>query len=81
MYMRFGIWNVRSMYKAGSLRTVAEEISKYKLDLVGVEYVRWDGRDIEHAGEYAFCYGKGSENHELGTSFSYTRESYQQLRR
>jgi hypothetical protein len=38
--MRFGTWNVRSMYRAGSLRAVAEEISKYKLDLVRVEEVR-----------------------------------------
>jgi hypothetical protein len=34
--MRFGTWNVRSLYRAGSLRTVAEEVSKYKLDFVGV---------------------------------------------
>jgi hypothetical protein len=27
MDMRFGTWNVRSMYRAGSLRAVAEEIS------------------------------------------------------
>jgi hypothetical protein len=27
MNMRFGTWNVRSMYRAGLLRTVAEEIS------------------------------------------------------
>jgi hypothetical protein len=33
--MRFGTWNVRSLYKAGSLMTVATEISKYKLDLAG----------------------------------------------
>jgi hypothetical protein len=32
MDMRFGTWNIRSMYKAGSLRAVAEEISKYKLN-------------------------------------------------
>jgi hypothetical protein len=32
----FGTWNVRSMYRAGSLRAVAEEISKYKLDLVEI---------------------------------------------
>jgi hypothetical protein len=43
MDMRFGTWNVRSMYRAGSLRAVAEEISKYKLHLVGVEDVKWDG--------------------------------------
>jgi hypothetical protein len=36
MNMRFGTWNVRSMYRAGPLREVAEEISKYKLDLVGI---------------------------------------------
>jgi hypothetical protein len=32
-------WNVRSMYRAGLLRTVAEAISKYKLHLVGVQEV------------------------------------------
>jgi hypothetical protein len=37
--MRFGTWNVRSMYRAGLLRAVAEEMSKYKLDLVGVQEV------------------------------------------
>jgi hypothetical protein len=41
MDMRFGTWNVRSMYRAGSLRALAEEISKYKLDLVGIQ-VTWD---------------------------------------
>jgi hypothetical protein len=40
--MRFGTWNVRSMYGAGLLRAVVEEISKYKLDLVGVKEIRWD---------------------------------------
>jgi exonuclease III len=67
MDMRFGTWNVRSMYKAGSLRAVEEEISKYRLDLVGVQEVRWGGVDTESAGEYTFCYGKSNENHELYT--------------
>jgi hypothetical protein len=46
---------------------VAEEISKYKLDLAGVQAVRWDGGCTEPAGEYTFFYGKGNEIHELGT--------------
>jgi hypothetical protein len=41
--MRFGTWNVRSMYMVGSLRKVAEEISKYKLDLVEVQETTWHG--------------------------------------
>jgi hypothetical protein len=66
---RFGIWNIRSMYSAGSLRTVAEQVSKYKLDLQGVQEVRWNGGGTESASQYTFCYGKGNQSNELGTGF------------
>jgi hypothetical protein len=66
MDMRFGMWNVRNLYREGSFMTAIKEISKYKLGLVGVQ-VRWDRGGTEPIGEYIFFYGKGNENHELGT--------------
>jgi hypothetical protein len=69
MDMKFGLWNVRSLHRAGSLMTVARELAGYKLDLVGVQEVRWEGGGTEPAGEYTLFYGEGNENHELGTRF------------
>jgi hypothetical protein len=30
-YMRFGTWNVRSLHKVGAIKSVEEELEKYKL--------------------------------------------------
>jgi exonuclease III len=49
MDMRFGTWNVRSLYRSGSFKTVAGELGKYNLDLVGVQEVRWDKGGTEGA--------------------------------
>jgi hypothetical protein len=54
--MRFELWNVRSLYSAGIPVTVSRELARYKLDLVGVQEVRWEGSGTEPAS----FYGKGN---------------------
>jgi exonuclease III len=67
--MRFRLWNVRSLYRADSIITVSRELSRYKLDVVGVQEVRWEGGGTERVG-----------NTHFSTGFLCKRESYQRLR-
>ena len=72
--VKLGTWNFRSLYRAGFLKAAARELARYKLDVVGVQEVSWDKGGAELAGDYNFFYGKGNENHQLGTVFLYTVE-------
>ena len=40
--IKLGTLKVRSLYRAGSLKAAARELARYKLDVVGVQEVRWD---------------------------------------
>jgi hypothetical protein len=50
----------KKLYRSDSLRRVAKEISKYKLDLVGVQEDRWDGGGTEPH----FSVERGNENYD-----------------
>jgi len=67
--MKIGTWNVRSLYRAGSLKAAARELVRYKLNIVGLREVRWDKGGTVRAQDYDFFYGKGNENHQLGKGF------------
>ena len=67
--IRFDTWDVRSLYRSGSLTTVARELARRKLDLVGVQEVRWDKDCTARAGSYNSFYGIENENNQSGTGF------------
>jgi hypothetical protein len=43
MNVGLGTANVKSMQRAGSLKVVASELAKYKMDLVASQDTRWVG--------------------------------------
>ena len=48
---------------------MTRELDRYKLELVGVQEVRWARGGTVRAGDSNFFYGKGNENHQFGTGF------------
>jgi exonuclease III len=77
--MRFGTLNVRSLHRTGALKTLARELGKYKLDLVGVQEVRWEKGGTERAEDYTFFYLQGNGEHQLGSGFIVHKGIVQQL--
>jgi hypothetical protein len=49
--MRFGTWNVRSLYRVGLLAAADRELAIYELDLVDVQDVRWGSGGTVRAGD------------------------------
>jgi exonuclease III len=74
-------WNIRSLYWIGSFKTEARELGKYKLDLVGVQEVRWENGGTERAEDYTFFYGQGNGDHQLGTGFFVRKRMVSAVRR
>jgi hypothetical protein len=69
-----GTWNVRSLYRGGSLTAAARELAGYKLDLVGVQEVRWDKGGTVRAGGYIFFMEREMKIISWERDFLYTKE-------
>ena len=51
--LKIGSWNIRTLYQAGKLTNVVNEMIRYKLDILGLSEVRWD-----NAGEHKLQTGQ-----------------------
>jgi len=73
--MRFGTWNVRSLYRSGSLSSIHRKLARYKLDLVGAHGVRWDiGGSVRTGGLHSFSLEKEEKIINWEQEFVYTTE-------
>ena len=54
--MRIGTWNVRTMQKRGKLETIKREMSRNRLNILGLSEVQWkDSRDLISDGIRMIC--------------------------
>jgi hypothetical protein len=47
--VRLGTCTVRSLYRVGAIKSVVGELEEYKLELVGVQEVRWKGKGYSNS--------------------------------
>jgi hypothetical protein len=52
--MRFGTWKIRRLCRAGAIKSIVEELEKYKLDSVGGQQVGWEGEEYNKTDKYIF---------------------------
>jgi hypothetical protein len=77
MDVRFETWNVGSVYRTGSLKSVASKLAKHKLELVAVQ----GGMKVVVSQQMIIhFYSNGNTNNHLGMGFSYIMDSNLLLR-
>lgn len=74
--MIFGTWNIRTMMQAGKMHEIAVELSRYKLDVVALQEIRWKDAGVIEKKNYALFYsGTPSRSGQKGTGFWINRKT------
>ena len=50
--MKLATWNVRSLYRPGSLAKLKDELNKYGIAITAVQEIRWSGSEIFDSGDF-----------------------------
>jgi len=74
--MRVGTWNVRTLLQPGKLKELCDNAERYHLDIVGVQEVRWSGKDKIRHGPWTFIYsGREDQQHEAGVGLLLSKKA------
>ena len=71
--LKIATWNVRTMYQAGKLANVEQEMERMKIDVLGVSEVRWREVGRIRREKTTFIYS-GGEEHRNGVGILLTNE-------
>jgi endonuclease/exonuclease/phosphatase family metal-dependent hydrolase len=68
--VKIATWNVKTMLQAGKMNEIADEMMKYKLEIIALQEVRWQGRGRIDKKEFSMLYSGTEQRSGLyGTGF------------
>src|ERR1700733_9163342 len=65
--MTVGTWNVRTLWEAGKMQLLQEEMSRYRCDILGISEMRWTLAGEMEGGK--ILWSGGEPRHEAGVGF------------
>ena len=81
--IRIATWNVRTIYETGKAAKVAREMERYKVEILGLNDVRWNmaGSTTLASGDTVLHSGSPEENavHRHGVGFMLTKNASKSL--
>jgi exonuclease III len=69
-----GTWNVRTLFKAGSLKALTQQLEKYKMQITAVQETKCLGNEIRDTTHTIFQSGKSNGKREFGVAFIVNKE-------
>jgi hypothetical protein len=70
MDIEFGTWNMRTLHKAESLKSLLYQIQQYQLKVTAIQEIRWLGKGIFDTRSHTVLHsGKGKGAHEARVAF------------
>nr|XP_042911792.1 uncharacterized protein LOC122272323 [Parasteatoda tepidariorum] len=69
MEMRFGYWNIRTLYQSKNLQLLIEQMDSYRLDLLAIQEIRWTGSGVLEKRRHTLSYSRHKTKHLCGTGF------------
>jgi len=69
-FLRFGTWNIRTLYKPGALQNLIQVTNSYKPDIIALQEMRWPGTgNVKSDNVTLFYSGPNNGKHENGVGF------------